>query len=228
MLRDIVAAAGSMGGEAKRLEVARAYLVGANFLVLDESTNHPGIECREAHEEGLADFGGTIPLVSLDRWFLENVAERIILLEHRKLVAYEGGFSEFWRDAGPTSSSSRTAAGRSFARGGGTESRPEDRWADLGRRRQESADLAGQGMGARGAGRPGGAEKTRTGGSLGTSVNRKGFLQGQSPRGGRAGPHQGCAVPATELGGWVEGPIRRGHALCRPRGKRARLWAGSA
>ena len=88
------------GGERNRLQIARAVFLGANFLVLDEPTNHLDIEGREALEEGLSDFGGTILAVSHDRWFLEKVAERIIVLENSAFTPYEGCFSEYWRDVG--------------------------------------------------------------------------------------------------------------------------------
>ena len=88
------------GGERNRLQIARAVFLGANFLVLDEPTNHLDIEGREALEEGLADFEGTILTVSHDRWFLEKVAERILLLENGRFTPYEGTFSEYWRDVG--------------------------------------------------------------------------------------------------------------------------------
>lgn len=88
------------GGERNRLQIARAVFLGANFLVLDEPTNHLDIEGREALEEGLADFEGTILAVSHDRWFLEKVAERILLLEDGRFTPYEGTFSEYWRDVG--------------------------------------------------------------------------------------------------------------------------------
>jgi ATP-binding cassette, subfamily F, member 3 len=92
------------GGERNRLQIARAVLLGANFLVLDEPTNHLDIESREALEEGLEDFPGTLLVVSHDRWFLEKAADRIILVEDGAFVAYEGSFSEYWRDAGPRAS----------------------------------------------------------------------------------------------------------------------------
>ena len=88
------------GGERNRLQIARAVFLGANFLVLDEPTNHLDLEGREALEEGLADFEGTILAVSHDRWFLEKVADRILVLEEGRFVPYEGTFSEYWRDVG--------------------------------------------------------------------------------------------------------------------------------
>jgi ATP-binding cassette subfamily F protein 3 len=115
------------GGEVKRLEIARACFLGANFLVLDEPTNHLDIEGREALEEGLADFPGTIFVVSHDRWFLEKVADRIIMVEGGKLEPYEGGFSEYWRDRG-------RAAPRPAARPAAPR-RIEDRGKELARSR---------------------------------------------------------------------------------------------
>jgi ATP-binding cassette subfamily F protein 3 len=99
------------GGELRRLEIARACYIGANFLILDEPTNHLDIESREALEEGLEDFPGSILAVSHDRWFLEKIADRIILLEDKGLVVYEGSFSEYWRDAGHRKTASGAAGG---------------------------------------------------------------------------------------------------------------------
>jgi ATP-binding cassette, subfamily F, member 3 len=96
------------GGERNRLQIARAVFLGANFLVLDEPTNHLDIESREALEEGLEDFAGTILAVSHDRWFLEKAARRIVLVEDRSFVAYEGSFAEYWRDIGAPRARSRT------------------------------------------------------------------------------------------------------------------------
>jgi ATP-binding cassette, subfamily F, member 3 len=111
------------GGERNRLQIARAVFLGANFLVLDEPTNHLDIESREALEEALADFEGTVLAVSHDRWFLEKAAERLILVEGRRFVPYEGSFSEYWRDAGRRSAAGAGAATRARAAGRGIEGR---------------------------------------------------------------------------------------------------------
>jgi ATP-binding cassette subfamily F protein 3 len=100
------------GGERNRLQIARAVLLGANFLVLDEPTNHLDIDSREALEEGLDDFPGTILAVSHDRWFLEKAAQRIILVQGRSFVAYEGSFAEYWRDLGAPRARIRAGEGR--------------------------------------------------------------------------------------------------------------------
>jgi len=106
------------GGERNRLQIARAVFLGANFLVLDEPTNHLDIPSREALEEGLADFPGSILAVSHDRWFLEKVASRIILLEGGRFVAYEGSFAEYWRDSGKDAARGSRATGRAAGAAG--------------------------------------------------------------------------------------------------------------
>jgi len=100
------------GGERNRLQIARAVYLGANFLVLDEPTNHLDIESREALEEGLEDFEGTILVVSHDRWFLEKAVDRLILVEGRRFVAYEGSFAEYWRDLGKQAAERKGGAAR--------------------------------------------------------------------------------------------------------------------
>jgi len=119
------------GGERNRLQIARAVLLGANFLVLDEPTNHLDIESREALEEGLADFPGTMLVVSHDRWFLEKVAERLILIEDRGFRPYEGSFAEYWRDVVVAGGAGVSIKARGEAKGqeGQRRGRIEDRAA---------------------------------------------------------------------------------------------------
>lgn len=88
------------GGELNRLQLARAVWLEADFLILDEPTNHLDIAAREAVEDALEEFEGTVILASHDRFLLESVAERVVFVEDRRFVAYEGSFSEYWRDAG--------------------------------------------------------------------------------------------------------------------------------
>jgi ATP-binding cassette subfamily F protein 3 len=129
------------GGERNRLQIARAVYLGANFLVLDEPTNHLDIESREALEEALSDFGGTVLAVSHDRWFLEKAAERLILVEGGRFVPYEGGFSEYWRDVGRSRVARASASGRrDRGADGGTGSRAEElenRITSLERRKED-------------------------------------------------------------------------------------------
>ena len=84
------------GGERNRLQLALLMVLKPNFLVLDEPTNHLDIPAREAVEEALEDFNGTILVVSHDRYFLDKIVQRVVEVRDRKLVSYAGNFSDFW------------------------------------------------------------------------------------------------------------------------------------
>jgi ATP-binding cassette subfamily F protein 3 len=86
------------GGERNRLQLARAELIGANFLILDEPTNHLDIAGREAVEEALNAFRGTVLVVSHDRFFLDIVADRILYYDDGTLGDFEGSFTAYWRE----------------------------------------------------------------------------------------------------------------------------------
>jgi ATP-binding cassette subfamily F protein 3 len=85
------------GGERRRLGLAVTVASGANFLVLDEPTNHLDLESREALEEALEAFPGTVLLVSHDRALLDAVAGRILAIEDGGLVSHDGGWADFVR-----------------------------------------------------------------------------------------------------------------------------------
>ncbi|HUV38550.1 MAG TPA: ATP-binding cassette domain-containing protein, partial [Planctomycetota bacterium] len=84
------------GGERNRLKLARLMALQANFLILDEPTNHLDIPSREAVEEALADFNGTLLVVSHDRYFLDKIVSRVVEVKDRRLVSYPGNFTEFF------------------------------------------------------------------------------------------------------------------------------------
>jgi ATP-binding cassette subfamily F protein 3 len=83
------------GGERSRLQLALLVLSGANFLLLDEPTNNLDIASAEVLENALADFIGTVLVISHDRYFLDRVVSRIWLLEDGNLVEYPGGYSDY-------------------------------------------------------------------------------------------------------------------------------------
>jgi ATP-binding cassette, subfamily F, member 3 len=83
------------GGERRRLALALVVAGGANFLVLDEPTNHLDLESREALEEALEAFPGTVLLVSHDRALLDAVAERTLAIEDGELRPYDGGWADY-------------------------------------------------------------------------------------------------------------------------------------
>ena len=83
------------GGEAQRLSLAILVSSDSNVLVLDEPTNHLDLESREALEDALSRFGGSLLLVSHDRALLEAVGTRTVAVEDRKLPVFNGGWSEY-------------------------------------------------------------------------------------------------------------------------------------
>src|SRR6185312_6596269 len=85
------------GGERRRLALARTVVSGANFLVLDEPTNHLDIESREALEDALLGYPGTLLLVSHDRALIEALATRTLAIEDGRLIAREGAFGDYAR-----------------------------------------------------------------------------------------------------------------------------------
>ncbi|MBV9310150.1 MAG: ABC-F family ATP-binding cassette domain-containing protein [Solirubrobacterales bacterium] len=91
--------AGLSGGERRRLSLAILVHSGANVLILDEPTNHLDLESREALEQALRAFKGTLLLVSHDRALLDAVGSRTIALEDRTLTSYAGGWADYVRSS---------------------------------------------------------------------------------------------------------------------------------
>lgn len=83
------------GGERSRLQLALLVLSGANFLLLDEPTNNLDIASAEVLEQALADFEGTVLVISHDRYFLDRTVERLLCIENGQLVEYQGGYSDY-------------------------------------------------------------------------------------------------------------------------------------
>lgn len=83
------------GGERAKLCFAIMALNRGNVFVLDEPTNHLDLSTKEVLEDALAEFGGTIILVSHDRYLLNKVASRIIEIKHDEVNSYEGNFDAY-------------------------------------------------------------------------------------------------------------------------------------
>ena len=83
------------GGERTRLAVARMLLRPSNTLLLDEPTNHLDLDSKDVLLEALEDYGGTLILVSHDRYFVEKLATKIIEVGHGQAVIYPGTYTEF-------------------------------------------------------------------------------------------------------------------------------------
>ncbi len=117
------------GGERSRLALAKLTLEGANFLLLDEPTNHLDIASQEILEEVLADFDGTILLVSHDRYFINALATQVWVIEDGELQVYDGNYSDYeeQRSRGAKEQGGKGAKGQGSrgkeARGKGQEAR---------------------------------------------------------------------------------------------------------
>jgi ATP-binding cassette subfamily F protein 3 len=83
------------GGERNRLSLAEIVVSGANLLLLDEPTNNLDIPAREALEDALLEYRGTMFFISHDRYFLRKLATRVVDLEGRKLRNYLGGYDYY-------------------------------------------------------------------------------------------------------------------------------------
>lgn len=83
------------GGERNRLALAKLLLAGPNFLLLDEPTNHLDIYAREALEDSLHEFGGTLIFVSHDRYFIDKLADKLWVMDDGLLTEFVGNFSDY-------------------------------------------------------------------------------------------------------------------------------------
>src|SRR5215211_831989 len=93
---DVFKKVGSLsGGERNRLSLAEIVVSGANLLLLDEPTNNLDIPAREALEDALLEYRGTMFFISHDRYFLRKLATRVVDLEGRKLRNYLGGYDYY-------------------------------------------------------------------------------------------------------------------------------------
>jgi ATP-binding cassette subfamily F protein 3 len=83
------------GGERTRLAVARMLLRPANTLLLDEPTNHLDLDSKDVLLDALEDFGGTLVIVSHDRYFVDKLATKIIEIGGGDALVYPGTYEEF-------------------------------------------------------------------------------------------------------------------------------------
>jgi ATP-binding cassette subfamily F protein 3 len=116
---------GLSGGEHQRLALAILVHSGANVLILDEPTNHLDVESREALEDALSAFAGSVLLVSHDRALLDAVGTRTIAVEDGTLRSYEGGWADYARMREERRLAEAAAAAGKPAGGGGNGGAPK-------------------------------------------------------------------------------------------------------
>lgn len=83
------------GGERARVSLIKLMLSEANFLLLDEPTNHLDIQSREALEEALSGYEGTMLVVSHDRYFINKMADKIYYLQKDGVQKFDGNYSYY-------------------------------------------------------------------------------------------------------------------------------------
>jgi ATP-binding cassette subfamily F protein uup len=116
------------GGERNRLMLARLFARPANVLVMDEPTNDLDIETLELLEELIADFPGTVLLVSHDRTFLDNIVTSTLAFEGQgRVVEYVGGWADYLRQvAGARASGPGARPAENQRRPATSEKRPQN------------------------------------------------------------------------------------------------------
>ncbi|MBQ4323714.1 MAG: ABC-F family ATP-binding cassette domain-containing protein [Clostridia bacterium] len=83
------------GGERARVALTKLMLSGANLLILDEPTNHLDIPSKEALEDALLSYDGTLLAVSHDRYFINRLADRIFELTHEGMTSVTGNYDDY-------------------------------------------------------------------------------------------------------------------------------------
>lgn len=83
------------GGEQSRVRLTKLILDSPDILILDEPTNHLDIRSREVLEEALREFTGTVVVVSHDRYFLDCLVDRLLVMRCAKCTVYEGNYSYY-------------------------------------------------------------------------------------------------------------------------------------
>ena len=83
------------GGERARVAILKLILSNANFLLLDEPTNHLDIDSKEVLEEALLNYTGTLFTISHDRYFLNTVVDKILVLDSEGITEYLGNYDYY-------------------------------------------------------------------------------------------------------------------------------------
>lgn len=83
------------GGEKSRLALLKIMLLDTNFLILDEPTNHLDLKTKDIFQNALVNYHGTVAIVSHDRYFLDNLVNKVFELKDRTINDYHGNYSYF-------------------------------------------------------------------------------------------------------------------------------------
>lgn len=116
------------GGERCRAALARLAACEANLLVLDEPTNHLDLWARDSLEQALRQFDGTVLLVSHDRYFVNQTADHLMVIEPDRVRIVEGNYDDYVRlKAASAADEAAEVAGEPLSNGGGRPGRSGSR-----------------------------------------------------------------------------------------------------
>ena len=115
------------GGEQSRVRLAKLILESPDLLILDEPTNHLDIRSREVLEQSLREFPGTIVVVSHDRYFLDGLVDRLLVMRSDGCTVYEGNYSAYLDQIDKQRQTSTSAARKKSKRRSGAPGRPAKR-----------------------------------------------------------------------------------------------------
>ena len=118
------------GGEKARLSLLKLMLSGANVLLLDEPTNHLDIPSREALEAALLNFGGTMLVVSHDRYFINKLSTRVLSIGMNGAESFEGGYDDYAAKIAEQSAE-KPKATKTMGKGGEDYKRRKERESEL-------------------------------------------------------------------------------------------------
>jgi ATP-binding cassette subfamily F protein 3 len=129
------------GGEKARVSLAKILISPVNFLIMDEPTNHLDKFAREALEQALSNYNGTLLLISHDRYFLDKLVNRVVEIRSGHLLEYHGNYSYYLQKRDSTALPVPDQAADTEKRNPGQTERPGIQPPESGKKTKEQKRL---------------------------------------------------------------------------------------